>query len=132
LELRRLEVMIVDDTRLVTFALQKLLESLGQQVRTAPSGAGAMEAILEKMPDLVFSDIGMVGMDGYELARQIRSVPQGRDTYLVALTGRSSPDTKRHAIDAGFDECHEKPISSATLLTILRHIVLPINADRAS
>jgi CheY-like chemotaxis protein len=84
-----------------------------------------MKSILEKMPDLVFSDIGMRGMDGYELARQIRSVPHGRDIYLIALTGHSSLATKRHAIDAGFDECHEKPIASAEVLTILRHLIMP-------
>ncbi len=124
-ELRNLDVLIVDDTRLVTYALQKLLERMGPCVRTASSGVSALESILEKMPDLVFSDIGMKGMDGYELARQIRSVPRGRDVYLIALTGHSSLATKRHAIDAGFDECHEKPIASAALLTILRHLVIP-------
>ena len=123
-EFRCLDVLIVDDTRLVTYALQKLLESMGHCVRTASSGAAAMESILKKMPDLVFSDIGMKGMDGYELARQIRSVPYGRDINLIALTGHSSLETKRIAIDAGFDECHEKPIASATLLTILRHLVV--------
>jgi CheY-like chemotaxis protein len=119
-ELRSLDVLIVDDTRLVTHALQRLLETMGQCVRTAPSGAAAMEALLERMPNLVFSDIGMTGMDGYELAKQIRAVPHGCDAYLVALTGHSSFESKRHAIDAGFDEYHEKPITSTTLLTILR------------
>jgi CheY-like chemotaxis protein len=119
-QLRSLDVMIVDDTRLVTHTLQKLLETMGQHARTASSGASAMEAILDKLPDLVLSDIGMLGMDGYELARQIRSVPHGNDVYLVALTGHSSLESKRQAIDAGFDECHEKPIASATLWTILR------------
>jgi CheY-like chemotaxis protein len=124
-ELPSLDVLIVDDTRLVTYALQKLLETMGLCVRTASSGASAMKSILEKMPDLVFSDIGMRGMDGYELARQIRSFPHGRDIYLIALTGHSSLATKRHAIDAGFDECHEKPIASAEVLTILRHLIMP-------
>lgn len=122
-ELRNLDVLIVDDTRMVTYALQKLLERMGPCVRTASSGAPALESILEQMPDLVFSDIGMKGMDGYELARQIRSVPRGRDVHLVALTGHSSLETKQNAIEAGFDECHEKPIDSATLLTILHHLV---------
>ena len=120
---RCLDVLIVDDTRMVTYALQKLLERMGPCVRTASSGAAALESILEQMPDLVFSDIGMKGMDGYELARQIRSVPRRRDVHLVALTGHSSLETKQNAIEAGFDECHEKPIDSATLLTILRHLV---------
>jgi len=119
-QLRSLDVMIVDDTRLVTHTLQKLLETMGQHVRSASSGASAMQAISDKLPDLVLSDIGMLEMDGYELARQIRSVPHGNDVYLVALTGHSSLETKRQAIVAGFDECHEKPIASATLWTILR------------
>lgn len=121
-ELRNLDVLLVDDTRVVTYALQKLLERMVPFVRTASSGASALDTILKKMPDLVLSDIGMKGMDGYELARQIRSIPHGRDVYLVALTGNSSLETKRSAIEAGFDECHEKPISSAKLLTILHHV----------
>jgi CheY-like chemotaxis protein len=118
--LRQLDIMIVDDARLVAYTLQKMLEKLGQRVRTASNGASAIEAIVEKLPDIVFSDLGMAGMSGYELATRIRSLPQGGNVHLVALTGCSSLESKCRSRDAGFDEHYEKPIAFATLSKIVR------------
>jgi CheY-like chemotaxis protein len=116
---RKLDVLVVDDTRLVSYTLQKILEKLGHSVRTASSGVSAIASIREKVPDIVFSDIGMAEMDGYELAKQIRAMPKGSDIWLVALTGCGTPDSERKSIEAGFDEHFVKPISYETIVNVL-------------
>lgn len=115
----KLDVLVVDDTRLVSYTLQKILEKLGHSVRTASSGNSAIASVRQKLPDVVFSDIGMVEMDGYELAKQIRTMPQSCDIWLVALTGCSTPDSERKSIEAGFDEHFVKPISYETVVNVL-------------
>jgi CheY-like chemotaxis protein len=109
----------VDDTRLVSYTLQKILEKLGHGVRTASSGGSAIASIRQKLPDVVFSDIGMAEMDGYELAKQIRAMPNGCDIWLVALTGCNTPDSERKSIEADFDEHFVKPISYETIVNVL-------------
>lgn len=116
---RKLDVLVVDDERLVSYTLQKILEKLGHSVRTASSGVSAIATVRLKLPDIVFSDIGMVEMDGYELAKQIRAMPTGCDIRLVALTGCSAPDSELKSIEAGFDEHFVKPISYETVVNVL-------------
>jgi len=116
---RKLDVLVVDDTRLVSYTLQKILEKLGHSVRTASNGVSAIETIRQKLPDIVFSDIEMVEMDGYELAKQIRAMPKGCDILLIALTGHRTQDSERKSIEAGFDEHFVKPISYETIVNVL-------------
>ena len=116
---RKLDVLVVDDTRLVSYTLQKILEKLGHGVRTASIGGSAIASNRQKLPDVVFSDIGMAEMDGYELAKQIRAMPNGCDIWLVALTGCNTPDSERKSIEAGFDEHFVKPISYETIVNVL-------------
>ena len=116
---RKLDILVVDDTRLVSYTLQKILEKLGHSVRTASSGVSAIASIHQKLPDIVFSDIGMAEMDGYELAKQIRAMPQGCDIWLVALTGHRTPDIELKSIEAGFDEHFEKPMAYETLVNVM-------------
>ena len=115
----KLGVLVVDDTRLVSYTLQKILEKLGHSVRTASSGVSAIAIIRQKLPDIVFSDIGMVEMDGYDLAKQIRAMPNGCDIFLVALTGCSTPDSELKSVEAGFDEHYVKPISYEAIVNVL-------------
>jgi len=116
---RKLDVLVVDDTRLVSYTLQKILEKLGHSVRTASSGVSAIASVRQKLPDIVFSDIGMAEMDGYELAKQIRAMPHGCDIWLVALTGHRTPDIELKSIEAGFDEHFEKPMAYETLVNVM-------------
>jgi len=115
----KLDVLVVDDTRIVSYTLQKILEKLGHSVRTASSGVSAIATIRQKLPDIVFSDIGMVEMDGYELAKQIRAMPNDCDIFLIALTGCSTPDSELKSVEAGFDEHFVKPISYETIVNVL-------------
>ena len=119
---RRHEVLIVEDSRMVSYTLQMMLEKLGQSVRSTSNGASAIEAICEKFPEIVFSDIGMAAMDGFELAKNIRALPRGREVRLIALTGSSAPDAVDKSLEAGFDEHLVKPIAYATLFGVLTRL----------
>jgi CheY-like chemotaxis protein len=75
----------------------------------AYSGAEGLATCAEFAPELVFLDIGMPGMDGFETARRMRELPAGRKVTLVALTGWGEEETRRRAKEAGFDRHLTKP-----------------------
>lgn len=116
---RKWDILVVDDTRLVAHALGMMLKKLGQSVRTVSNGESALTAMLERMPDLVFSDIQMLGMSGHELATRIRQMPLGQCVRLIALSGSNSLQDQQRSKDAGFDEHIEKPMSVRTLQRVL-------------
>src|SRR5207344_2849122 len=80
-------ILVVDDTQAAVYILGRLLETLGQEVRTASSGTAALESAQQERPDVVISDIAMPHMDGYELANRLRQLPGMQCVVLVALTG---------------------------------------------
>src|SRR5687767_7268849 len=96
-----------------------MLSDEGQQVRTAYDGREAMDAASRERPDLVFLDIGLPKLDGYEIARLMRADPGLKDTYLVALTAFGSQADKAKALEAGFDMHVIKPIDPATIYAVL-------------
>jgi CheY-like chemotaxis protein len=117
--LPRHRILIVDDARASTLILTKLLEILGQEVCAVGNATEALERIHRELPDLVISDIGMPGFDGYQLARAIRDNPELNDIELVALTGYAEESDKRRAQEAGFNQHLVKPISLANLQSLL-------------
>ena len=93
------------------FILGSLLTKLGHRVETARHAAAALEAVDRQRPDIVFSDIEMPDIDGYELARRLRRMPEMVGVVLVALTGYGQESDRQKALAAGFD-CHlVKPVS---------------------
>ena len=112
-------VLIVDDTPEVADSFAILLETLGVQVRVAYSGAQGLAASSEFEPELVFLDIGMPGMDGFETARRMRDQPAGRKAVLVALTGWGEDETLRRVKEAGFNRHLTKPASMGDLEALL-------------
>ena len=118
-------ILIVDDTAAASYMLGKLLEMLGQRVRTANSGQAALEAVEAEVPDLIISDIGMPELDGYELARRLRQNPKLNRTPLVALTGHSQTGDQERAQAAGFDRYFLKPIGLETLQKLLTSLPEP-------
>ncbi|MBI2824463.1 MAG: PAS domain S-box protein [Planctomycetia bacterium] len=112
-------ILIVDDTADAVYVLSKLLEALGQEVRTAHSAATALRSIEADVPDLVISDLGMPGMDGYALARQLRNRPELDGVVLVALTGYGQESDRQHTQEAGFDYHLVKPVSVDALRDLL-------------
>ena len=112
-------VLIVDDAREVADSFAILLETLGVETRVAYSGAQGLAASSEFEPDLVFLDIGMPGMDGFETARRMRDQPTGRKAVLVALTGWGQDEMLRRVKEAGFNWHLTKPASMADLEALL-------------
>ena len=114
-----LRILVVDDNIDGADVLSVMLSDEGQQVRTAYDGREAMDAASRERPDLVFLDIGLPKLDGYEVARLMRADPGLKDTYLVALTAFGSQADKAKALEAGFDMHVIKPIDPATIYAVL-------------
>ncbi|HVF35284.1 MAG TPA: response regulator [Candidatus Saccharimonadia bacterium] len=105
-----LKVLIVDDNRSAAEVLASALEVLGQVPRVAFDGNAALEALADFAADLVILDIGLPGMDGFDVARAIRANPASRSVHIVALSGWGRPEDRRLAAEAGFDRHFSKPI----------------------
>jgi len=111
-------VLVVDDNRDAAASMGMLLKFLGAEVQVVQSGRAALEIIESFRPSMVLLDLGMPGMDGYEVARQIRRRPGGQDILLIALTGWGQDDDRRRTRDAGFNHHLVKPADINTLQTI--------------
>ncbi len=111
-------VLVVDDLRAITVTLSRLLERMGHQVISANEGSAALEMIDDFQPDVIFSDISMPEMDGYELAAEIRK-RHGQSIRLVALTGYGMQSDQERASIAGFDHHMVKPPDVQTLKQFL-------------
>jgi CheY-like chemotaxis protein/two-component sensor histidine kinase len=113
-------VLIVDDNTDAARTLGMLVETLGQnEVHVANNGSDALRIAEERRPDIVLLDLKMPGMDGYEVARRLRSESWGRELTLVAVTGWALDDHKRRSRDAGFDRHLTKPADVAALAAVL-------------
>jgi PAS domain S-box-containing protein len=117
--LAQTRVLVVDDNHDAGDSLLMVLSILGADVRIARSGAEAIEIFESYLPSVVLLDIGMPGMNGYEVARAIRSRFPGQATTLVALTGWGQDDDRRRAREAGFDHHLVKPAEIDTLQQLL-------------
>ncbi len=124
--LPRRRVLVVDDNLDAANSLARLLDRLyGQEVRVSYDGPSALEVASDYRPDVVLLDIGMPGMDGHEVARQLRSRPEFERTLLVALTGWGQDTDRRKSREAGFDRHLVKPVDPAELRSLLASIVEP-------
>jgi CheY-like chemotaxis protein len=115
----RRHALVVDDSPDITDMLAAVLRHAGYDVSTANSAQDALETALAKHFDVVVSDIGMPGMNGYELARALRAVPEYAAVPLVAVTGFAMYDDRDRALEAGFDMHLSKPISPWALTQAL-------------
>jgi len=122
-------VLMVEDNPDAAESLQLLLETLGHRVRVAHHGLAALEAARTSQPDVMLVDIGLPGMDGYEVARRIRQDPAFGTPVLVALTGYGREEDKRAAMAAGFDHHLVKPIDTKRLQQLLRDAVARPGTD---
>jgi PAS domain S-box-containing protein len=109
-------VLLVDDHADVREMYALVLQSAGHDVVEAEDGNGALAVLRTARPDVAFIDIGLPQMDGYELARQIRSDPSGRGLTLIALTGYGFPEDVARSRAAGFDRHLVKPATFEDLL----------------
>ena len=116
---RGLRVLIVDDNHDVALTLAALVRHGGHEVRVAHDGPAAIHAAGEYQPEMVLVDIGLPGMDGYEVARRLRGELALSGALLAALTGYGQEEDRRRSFDAGFDEHLVKPIRAETLALLL-------------
>jgi CheY-like chemotaxis protein len=110
-----LRVLVVDDNLDAAESLVALLEVLGHTTAVAHDGMQGLEAAREFVPDLVFLDIGLPGMSGYEVARAIRRTAALREVVLIALTGWGAQSDQQQSHEAGFDQHLTKPVSLEAL-----------------
>jgi CheY-like chemotaxis protein len=109
----------VDDNVDGLESLATLLELTGHVVETAADGPSALAAARVFNPDVVLMDIGLPGMNGYEVARRLRADPAFRETRLIALTGWGQDTDRERSREAGFDLHLVKPIDPAELGQVL-------------
>ena len=115
------QVLIVDDNEDAALSLMMLLELEDIVAATAATGQAALELLDQLSPALMLIDIGLPGMDGFELARRLRARPDTRKTTLVALTGR---EAHSEDVDAAlFDQFWTKPFDPKKLLAAVRTIL---------
>jgi signal transduction histidine kinase/AmiR/NasT family two-component response regulator len=114
-----LRALVVDDNVDAAEGNAMLLKALGHTVRTAYDGHEALSLAHSFQPDVVLLDLDMPEIDGFETARRLRELPEGRQAILVALTGWGQADEKRRTQEAGFDFHLVKPVDLSTLRDLL-------------
>lgn len=117
----RCRVLVVDDDDAVADSMSMLLQINGHDVRVAASGKAALEIARSFRPQVALLDIGLQGMDGYELARQLRA-EQGEAIRLIAVTGYGDEEARSRSVAAGFDRHLVKPVPPDIIFGLLAEI----------
>ena len=117
-----LTILIVEDNQDAAESLAMMLRIWGHAVETTFDGLAALELVTHREPDVILSDLGLPGMDGYELARQLRDRAGLEHVVLVALSGYGRDEDKQRALDAGFDHHLVKPPDLDLLANLLRGV----------
>ena len=120
-----LRIAIVDDNEDAAATLAMFLEACGHQVSVFHTARGALDALPAFAPDACLLDIGLPGMNGFELARALRAEPAVRAALLVAVTGYAQEQDRQQARAAGFDELFAKPVDLAALGSLLTRTFRP-------
>ena len=113
-------MVVVDDNRDSAETLTMLLELMGNEMSVAYDGEQALAIANETKPDVVLLDIGLPKMNGYDVARQIRQQPWGRNPVLVAITGWGQTEDKDLSRESGFDHHLVKPVDHDLLLKLIQ------------
>lgn len=119
-------LLVVDDNVDAAEALAMLLRFSGHTVKTAHSGTEALEVVENFIPDAVFLDLGLPGLNGYEVAIAIRKKPLLVETVLIALTGWGNEEDRRRSQEAGFDAHLVKPADAKTVTSALERFFPPV------
>ncbi len=114
-----LRILVIDDNVDTVLGFSLLLKATGHDVRTAHDGLNIIQLTDEFHPDVIMLDIGLPGLNGYEVAKKIREQPAGKDIVLIALTGYGQDSDRQSSIDAGFDHHLVKPARFEQLVQIL-------------
>jgi CheY-like chemotaxis protein len=113
------DILIVEDNADARETLRRLLELQGHRVRVAADGSAALETVRARQVEVALIDIGLPGMDGYEVAHRLRAAAD-KPIMLIALTGYGLPEDRRRSVAAGFDLHMVKPVDPEELERALR------------
>jgi signal transduction histidine kinase len=114
-----LRIVIIDDNEDIRDMAGAILQHLGHEVEVAANGADGVDLVLRHQPDVVLVDIGMPGMDGYQVARKVRSSLPSGAPRLIAMTGFGQAQDRQRAFEAGFNAHLVKPTTQERLLRVL-------------
>src|SRR5690242_9314876 len=117
-------LLVVDDNRDAAESMSMLLEMWGHEVAFAYDGPSALETAEQWQPQAVFLDIGLPGMDGYEVAARLRELPQAKDAVLIAITGYGQDEDLLRSRRAGIDHHLVKPVAPDTLRSLIDSLQL--------
>ncbi len=112
-------ILLIEDSRDAREMFRMLLEGAGHSVYEAENGPRWLEVMDREHPDVAIIDIGLPGLDGYQVARRIRAHPSGRAMLLLALTGYGSERDHQRSAEAGFDYHLVKPVDTDILGRLL-------------
>jgi two-component system CheB/CheR fusion protein len=115
----RRRILVVDDDVDAAKSLAMLLRLEGHEVRVAIGGARALAVVAEERPEVILLSIGMLDLDGYQVAQRLRQMPVGAGVLLVAVTGYAQEADRRRCREAGFDHHLAKPVALAELHRVL-------------
>jgi PAS domain S-box-containing protein len=111
--------LVVDDNRDAADSLAEILRLMGCSVKTAYDGESGVERAVDYAPQAALVDLGMPGMNGFEVARRLRASPAGKHMVIAAVTGFGAEDDKQRTLSAGFDVHLTKPVDFTTLQSFL-------------
>ena len=115
----RSRILVVDDNKDAAESMATLLELWGHEVKRTYDGTRALAMGIDYRPEVIFLDIGLPGMDGYEVAGRLREMPETARAVLVAVTGYGQEEDRRRSRRAGFDHHLVKPVAPETLRLLL-------------
>ncbi|MFL6198029.1 MAG: ATP-binding protein [Thermoanaerobaculia bacterium] len=123
---RGLRVLVVEDNVDAAESLSALLRLWGHEVRMVHDGLAALDAAREQHPEVVLLDIGLPGLDGYQVAKRLREDPSMDGALLVAMTGYGQPEDRRRSREAGIHHHFVKPVEPFVLRTLLSNLGAPV------
>jgi CheY-like chemotaxis protein len=112
-------ILVVEDNRDAADMFVMMLQRFGHEAHAAYSSQSALEMAVHYPPDIVLLDIGLSGMDGYEVARHLRQHPQTKEVWVIAMTGYGQDSDRQRTQEAGFDYHVVKPVDSRQLRALL-------------
>jgi DNA-binding response OmpR family regulator len=115
-------ILIADDNRDLATSLSILLKLVGFEVDIVHNGRDALTTAKNRSPDVLLLDIGLPGLDGFQVARHFRSDDQLKDVFIIAISGYSPDMLSGRSWQWPFDHYFTKPVDFATLLSLLREL----------
>ncbi|MGP0069130.1 MAG: ATP-binding protein [Isosphaeraceae bacterium] len=113
-------ILLIDDNADLVRSMSRLLQLLGNEVAVAHDGEAGLQHAHSFRPELILLDIGLPGVDGYEVIRRLRQDELTRDTRVIAITGYGQEEERHRALAAGFDDYLAKPVEQDTLIALLQ------------